>query len=501
MVGIITNAASLNAQNNLSKSSNDLQTSLQRLSSGLRINSAKDDAAGLAISNRMTSQINGLNQAVRNANDGISMAQVAEGAMDESTNILQRMRELAIQSANASNSASDRESLQAEVGQLQSELSRIATTTRFGTTKLLDGNFASKAFQVGAQANETISVSIGSAKAEDLGFVNNVAFTAFGSSAATASSATPASGIAAQTLTFAVDGDTTDVSIAAGSSAADIADAVTANVSGVSATATTGVQIDVSAGYEAGDDIALNINGQDLTGLAIDDAATASASIAAAIQGNAALANLSVTDNGDGTVDIRDATGNDVSITYTNGTDTTSNNVLTVQALDASGSTSGTLRTIADTQGTVVTGDIQFTTTQADASLALSTTQTGGGITTAANAGAGGGTTTQSTTRVSDVDISSVQGSQSALEIIDAAIGQIDSQRANLGAVQNRLESTISNLSNIGENVSAARGRIQDTDFASETANLTKNQILQQAGTAMLAQANSLPQGVLSLLQ
>lgn len=501
MVGIITNAASLNAQNNLSKSSNDLQTSLQRLSSGLRINSAKDDAAGLAISNRMTSQINGLNQAVRNANDGISMAQVAEGAMDESTNILQRMRELSIQSANASNSASDRESLQSEVSQLQAELSRIATTTRFGDTKLLDGNFTSKSFQVGAQANETISISIGSAKAEDLGYVNNVSFTGFSSSAATASNATPASGVTGQTLTFAVDGTTTDVSIAAGSSAAEIADATNANVAGVRATATTGARIDAATGVEAGDTIDLNINGEDLTGLAVTDAATASSSIAAAIQGNAALSNLTVTDNGDGTVDIRDASGNDISITYTNGTDTTGDNAVSVQALDATDTLSGSSQAITSTQGTVVTGDIAFTTTQADATLALSSSDGAGGITTATTAGAGGGTSTQSTTRVSDIDISSVQGSQSALEIIDAAIGQIDSQRADLGAIQNRLESTISNLSSIGENVSAARGRIMDTDFAAETANLTKNQILQQAGTAMLAQANSLPQGVLSLLQ
>ncbi|MEJ6656993.1 MAG: flagellin domain-containing protein [Pseudomonas sp.] len=265
-----SNIASLNAQRNLSGSTNALSTAMERLSSGSRINSAKDDAAGLQISNRLTSQINGLNVAVKNANDGISIAQTAEGAMQESTNILQRMRELALQSANGSNGAEDRAALQKEVVQLRDELTRIAETTAFGGQKLFDGNFTDVAFQVGSEVGETISFS---------------------------------------------------------------------------------------------------------------------------------LTNIDAT-------------------------------TLTVGA----------------------------------------------------------------------IDISDVAGAEAAIAAIDVGMKAIDEQRADLGAVQNRFDSTISNLQNIAENASAARSRIMDTDYAVETANLTKNQIMQQAGTAMLSQANQLPQAVLSLL-
>ncbi len=498
---INTNVASLNAQRNLNASQSDANTALQRLSSGLRINSAKDDAAGLAISNRLTSQINGINQAIRNAGDGISVAQVAEGALGESGNILQRIRELAVQSANASNSSADRTALQSEVNQLVAELDRIANNTAFGTTKLLNGTFTSQQFQVGANVGETIGVSSASAKSTDLGFVNNVAFTGFDSANATASSATPTSGVAAQTLSFVSGGTTTTVSVAAGASAQDIASSVNANVAGVRATATTGVQIDASTGVEASDTIDLTINGQALTGLATDNAATASASIAAAIQGNAALANLTVTDNADGTVDVRDSTGADITVVFTNGTDTSTDNALTVDELDASGTASGAAETITTGQGSVITGDISFSVTDASLSYALFSSNGSGNITSATTSGAGGGTVSVSTTRVNDVDISSVTGANDALEIIDAALTQLDSQRADLGAVQNRFESVIANLSNVSENSAAARSRIQDADFAQETANLARAQILQQAGISVLAQANAQPQNVLALLQ
>ena len=268
---INTNVASLNAQRNLAKSGQAMQTSLQRLSSGLRINSAKDDAAGLAIANRFTTQIRGLNQAVRNANDGISVAQVAEGALQESTSILQRMSELAVQAANGSNSTSDRTALNNEVTDLKAELTRISDQTRFGDTAVLDGTFTNKAFQVGVKTGETITISIG-------------------------------------------DSDAT----------------------------------------------ALSVN---------------------------------------------------------------------------------------------------------------------------------------------SISIATATGASSALAKIANAITTIDNTRASLGAKQNRFSSTIANLNNIVENVSAARSRVQDADYARETAELTRNQILQQAGTAMLAQANQLPQSVLSLLQ
>lgn len=287
-----TNTSSLNAQNNLMKSGNTLDTAYQRLSSGLRINSASDDAAGLQISNRLTSQINGLNQAVRNANDGISLAQTAEGAMDETTNMLQRMRTLAVQSANGSNTDKDRLALQQEMEQLGEEINRVASDTTFGGQNLLDGTYTGT-FQVGADANQTISFSMG-----------------------TVGSA-----------------GTIDVSTSGGFTVSGLGQAAT--VSGLSATT---------------------------------------------------------------------------------------------------------------------------------------------------------------------ISISSADNAQSMIAAIDSMIAAVDSKRAELGAVQNRFSSTISNLSNISENVSAARSRIRDTDFATETASLTSAQILQQASSSILAQANQRPQTALSLL-
>ena len=435
---INTNVASLNAQRNLNSSQSDANTALQRLSSGLRINSAKDDAAGLAISNRLTSQINGINQAIRNAGDGISVSQVAEGALSESGNILQRVRELAVQSANSSNSAADRTALQSEVNQLVSELDRIANNTAFGTTKLLNGTFSSQQFQVGANVGETIGVSIASSKSADLGFVNNVAFTGFDIADVTASAGTPASGVTAQTLTFTASGTATTVSVGTGASAADIAASFNAEVAGARATATTGVRITLAT-FAGGNDADISINGQALTTIdATVDAATASASLAAAIQGNAALANFTVTDNADGTVDIRDTSGEDISVDF----DAQTNTTVAVQALDAAGSLDGASQALTVLQGTVATGDITFSVTDASATYSLVSSDGSGNI-TSATAGGGAGNVQVSNTRVADVDITTITGANDALEIVDAALTQLDSQRADLGAVQNRFESVI----------------------------------------------------------
>ncbi|NVK43062.1 MAG: flagellin [Oceanospirillaceae bacterium] len=387
MAVINTNIASLNAQNNLMKSQNDLQTSLQRLSSGLRINSAKDDAAGLQISNRLTSQIRGLSVAVRNANDGISLAQTAEGAMQESTNILQRMRELALQAANGSNSEEDRAALQKEVTALQDELTRIADTTAFGDQKLFDGNFGTKTFQVGSNANETIAITLGEISADALSERAAVSSADFVSSTELVTLLSEIEDGTTSTLTFTYTPD--------GGSAQDLV--------------------------------------ADLTGV------TDAGSLAKAL--NDALGEIGVAAdvNASGGVDLTGSVGNGDTLSA---------------ALDA-----GTTTLTAITVG-------------ADDSFDVST-----------------------------IDISTAGGAQAAIAAIGEAIAEIDSQRAGLGAVQNRLESTISNLTNISENVSAARSRIQDADFAQETANLTRAQILQQAGTSILAQANTLPQSVLSLLQ
>lgn len=385
---INTNVASLNAQRNLSTSGSQLATSLQRLSSGLRINSAKDDAAGLAISERFSTQIRGLNVATRNANDGISLAQTAEGAMAEIGNNLQRIRELAVQSSNATNSATDREALQKEVSQLQSEIQRVATQTEFNGTKLLDGSFTGQAFQVGANAGQLITVN-----------------------------------------------------------------AVT------------------------------NAQTNQLGGTLF---ATGTSTIAAPADQNTAISLANVTVNGTniGTVAVA-ASGTTAAATQTSA----------AQALAAAvNARSAELGVVAEVDGTTA-GQVNFSSIRAGSSaITFAATPTGSTLTNTFNA-----PTTQ--TFVDDVDISTFAGAQQAIAVMDTSLTAINSARADMGAIQNRFSSVIQNLQTASENLSASRSRIRDADYAKETAELTRTQILQQAGTAMLAQANQLPQNVLSLLR
>lgn len=509
MAVINTNIASLNAQNNLMKSQNELQTSLQRLSSGLRINSAKDDAAGLQISNRLTSQINGLNVATRNANDGISLAQTAEGAMQESTNILQRMRDLALQSANGSNSAEDRAALQKEVTSLQSELTRIAETTAFGGRKLIDGSFGSASFQVGSQANETISLSLSSVKASDIGLSGK----SLSATALTGFAGISASGYtkgASDALSVQVGSDTKDVTLTDGMSAADLAGQYNSvdGLSGVSGY--SGLKVDFAANTNPGDTASLNIEGVEInfnvgatnadSVTKLDNALTQTVKDALADKG---ITTKTVTTSGSEAVYFYDANGDNINVSASVTGGATDGAQVNLTAVDKNDSTIGSAVNVtagADTTVTksqVITGQLDFSNAVLDADY--------GAVTVTASGNLSGGAVTVGTTAkfsaVSAVDISSQGGAQSAVSVIDAAIASIDSQRSDLGAIQNRMESTISNLSNIAENVTAARSRIQDADFAQETANLTRNQILQQAGTSILAQANQLPQQVLSLLQ
>ncbi|PZU29447.1 MAG: flagellin [Stenotrophomonas sp.] len=390
---INTNIMSLNAQRNLNTSGSSLATSIQRLSSGLRINSAKDDAAGLAISERFTTQIRGLDVATRNANDGISLAQTAEGAMVEIGNNLQRIRELAVQSSNATNSSTDREALNSEVNQLLKEIDRVSNQTNFNGTKLLDGTFSGALFQVGADAGQTIGInSIVDSNIDALGRA--------GFAATQTSTAALASGAA------------------------------------------------TSAGSIGG----MKVNNIDIEAVkvAVGDTGTdVSKKMAAAIN------------------EKMDQTG-------------------VYAAVDKDGKL---------TMTSVKAGK-DFTFTDATKTDAAGLTYSGAGIvagTVAANAANG-------TKFLKDLDISSVAGSQQALEIVDKALTAVNSSRADMGAIQNRFSSTISNLSTTSENLSASRSRIRDADYAKETAELTRNQILQQAGTAMLSQANSSTQSVLSLL-
>jgi flagellin len=473
-----TNVASLNTQRNLSNSSNALATSMQRLSTGSRINSAKDDAAGLQISNRLTSQINGLGVAVRNANDGISLAQTAEGALQQSTNILQRMRDLSLQAANGSNAGTERSALQQEVTQLQSELTRIAETTTFGGRKLLDGSFGSSNFQVGANANETISVALAGAGANAIGsFQIKGGGSIFGTAQDGATN-----GSAIGDLTITGNGKTATATVAADASAKDFAAAVnsTTSTTGVSATARTEAILggfSVGAGTQMTFDVTVGSQTVSVAG------ATSLKDVSDQINSQAGKSGLNAVLEGD-KLRLTNDKGENIAIGSFTG-DAAATLTLAGVAAD------GTEQALPDdaTDGAVVTGNV--TVNSASGYVMTSA----GTLTEALSSGVG------TLASVGSIDISTASGAQDALAIIDGAIAKIDSQRADLGGVQNRFDNTIANLQSISENVSAARGRIQDTDFAAETANLSKNQILQQAGTAILAQAKQLPQAVLSLLQ
>ncbi|HOX67612.1 MAG: flagellin [Burkholderiaceae bacterium] len=394
---INTNVASLTAQRNLSSSQSALSTSMQRLSSGLRVNSAKDDAAGLAIAERMNATTRGLNVAARNSNDGISLAQTAEGALGKVGDMLQRMRELAVQSANATNSADDRTALQSEVGQLRDEINRVAKQTSFNGTKLLDGSFAAATFQVGAGAGENITIAaLTNASSDQLSNVTYGSGDVTGISTGTVTTLTE---VAAGTLAMTVDGTEYELSALGAANSAEerlgqVAEAINRRSSD------TGVTAYLSKDASTGD------------------------------------------------YDLKFRSGN----------------------LDSS-----------------------------DAAVAVSF----GGF-TVAETGIGDTSATIASTAVTgfdDLSVETTEDSWLAIKQIDDALDQVNGARATLGAVQSRFENAVSNIMIQSENTAAARGRIVDADFASETANLSKSQILQQAGTAMVAQANQLPQQVLSLLR
>ena len=617
---INSNIASLTAQRNLNTSQGDLNTSLQRLSSGLRINSAKDDAAGLAITERFTSQIRGLNQAVRNANDGISLAQTAEGALGASGGSLQRIRELAIQSANSTNSSSDRAALNLEVQQLLAEVQRVGETTQFNGQNILDGTFSSAQFQVGANANQTISFGITGATTNLLG-----AYQATGSAVSAA---------AFDGDSFTING--TEVGVSAATSAAGVtAESATAKATAInSKTSQTGVSATATNTLQGGSPLAgvglangeLVINGIDVGAVASD--------INAVTQGRNAATAINAVSNQTGVTAVADAStgalaltasdGRDITLT-TSGTDAATRQVATQNIQNAIGldTSDGAGATVNETVTLTFNGAAENATdglTASDGSLTGDTIAIGGqtfqfiesgqtagagnvavtianggtaaasitalelaidteraagrstvdtgaktsttlvltltvlGINTVNAAGAiaetatnaaailpattlagvapaddADGVTTRGTitlsssenftlggtdlaagglasasaalSQLSTVDISTVEGANAAISVLDGSLSQVSTIRSGLGAVQNRFESTVANLSATSENLSAARSRIQDADFAQETAALTRAQILQQAGISILSQANSLPQNVLALLQ
>ncbi|WP_375177828.1 flagellin N-terminal helical domain-containing protein [Marinobacter mobilis] len=503
---INTNTASLNAQRNLNASQRDADTTLQRLSSGLRINSAKDDAAGLAISERFTSQIKGLNQAIRNANDGISLSQVAEGALGESGNILQRIRELAVQSANATNSAGDRKALQSEVNQLKEELERIATTTEFNGLKLLDGTFQAQQFQAGANENQTIAVSIEGARTQDLAnntltAANTTQRSGTGSSTAPADTVAAANTIGAQTLTVSSSLDSQTVAIGAGDTAEEIASNInkSAETTGVSATARTEVTLSNTATtpLTVPQTISMSIgNGTSSATISaqITDASDLSP-LAREINSASGRTGISAEVNNDGSIKLVHPTGKDVVIEDFTAVDG--------QQLDVQGSADPAPEELQSGPTTPldsvrVSGELTFDSSVSFAVESDAAPAAAGGsiLSVAADTSAG-----SSPEDVAGIDISTVDGATEALAIVDAALETISGIRADLGAAQNRLESTIANLSTTAENLTAARSRIRDADFAAESAELARTQVLQQAGLSVLAQANARPQQVLQLLQ
>jgi len=477
---------SLNSQRNLNSSQEALQTSLQRLSSGLRINSAKDDAAGLAISERFTSQIRGLNQAVRNANDGISLSQTAEGALAEAGNILQRVRELSVQSANATNSASDRQALQSEVGQLVSELDRIATNTEFNGQKILDGTFGTAIFQVGANANQTIQAT-----------TNNFRTNQYGNYRVTGQdTAAGATARNAQGDNLIINGSLGSVTLGinAGDSAKSTAEAVTAksNVTGVKAYAST----EVAMRFDSAGSYTLNVTSDNEEAQAISFSLQGTENNDGLSGAVTAFNDLShktgvtarISEDGQ-SVSLLNATGNNIEITDT--VNANAGNVMVGGSMNADGTQTGgtTIGSNQTVDTAIVTGQVIF---DSDKSFGVIGTA-GATISNAQEA--------SDLMGVSQLDVSQVASANEALAIVDAALSTVNGQRAKFGAIQSRFGSTISNLQTNSENLSAARSRVRDADFAQETAELTRAQILQQAGTAMLAQANVAPQNVLTLLQ
>ncbi len=491
---INTNIASLSAQNALNKSQSSLETSLERLSSGLRINSAKDDAAGLAIVDRMTSQIRGLNQAVRNANDGLSVSQTAEGALQESSNIMQRMRELSVQSANDSNSASDRSAIQQEVAQLQNELNRISETTTYNGKSLLDGSFASQSFQVGANANETIEVNITSASATVLGSQSATTAQNIGTAAVGALTAPAANGVVDSDITITGALGAGTANYAAGATASEIAALVNGQTTNTGVTATAANSVSLTS-FTTGT-LSFTLSSTDGSNVTQGTATNVSATVTSATDLTALRNDINESTASTGITATINATGDGIDLTNTTGDDI----VIETASNGAGASTdpfavNGAALTEAGADSIRVAGQVSFSSSGAfilDAAAAETV------LDVAIVAAASVSSTLSS---VADIDVSTRAGANDALDVLDRALATITDSRAGLGAIQNRLDSTISNLSNISENVSAARSRIEDADFAAETAELTRSQILQQAGISVLSQANTLPQQVLSLLQ
>ncbi|MBU4629103.1 flagellin [Pseudomonas sp. BF61] len=568
-MSVNTNITSLGVQKNLNKASDALSQSMNRLSSGLKINSAKDDAAGMQIANRLNNQVKGLNVAIANANNGVSIAQTAEGAMQESTNTLQRLRELALQASNGDKSDADRVSLQQEFTAKVGELNRIASTTTFGGRNLLDGSFNNVAFQIGANANETISFGMTDISSTALkgnyreAAVDGTAMTGLAATATGSVLGDKASkvGTAATAVVagdaFTINGVTINLTAAGGAGAggtAAVADinAKTAQTGVTASTDAAGVvtlssKSDITLGLAGGtatDGLAklglgapgttaavatttasamgatgaISVNGTAVTWANADTLADVLSDIAAAA-GTGATATFT-----EGRVKVVSGNGEDIKLANTSSgslsqlglsagtsqaklTADTSIDVNGVEVKFKKGDTADAIVSSINSASTGVQASKNADGTLnlfADKDITIKDGSAGTGLValglkTVSDAGTKAAVTMETT--VSDLSILSAASSQQAIQALEDAMQQIDSQRSQLGAVQNRFTSTVANLQSISQNSSAAKGRVEDADFASEAAELTKQQTLQQASTAILSQANQLPSAVLKLLQ
>lgn len=480
---INTNMSSLVAQRNLANSNSKLAQSMERLSSGLRINNAKDDAAGLAISTRMTSQINGFSQAIRNSNDGISLVQTAEGGLQSITGSLQRIRQLAVQSANATNNATDRQALNNEAKSLIEEIQRVATVTKFNGTALLDGTFTAVAFQVGANASDSVSISSTiNAQATQLGSAG----TTF-QATTSGSTYTSATGLVAGELTLngfqvgnSQNGGAPGQSDSSAYSIAKAINAITKDT-GVTATASqTVVSGTAATAFTAG----IGADKFKINGIAVGAVAAGTdvkgqgANVAAAINLVSSQTGVTASANATtGKITLTALDGRDINIEQVSGY----TSLLADTGL-AAGNTHGTITlTSSSANGIVISGG----------------NSTKFGLTTGTIAA-----TTQSTVNsISSLSLLTAEGARTALDSIDGALDSINNARASLGAFNNRLVSVISNLGTFSENLTASRSRVMDVDFSVEATNMSQTQVLVQAGTAILSQSNQLGQSVLQLLR
>jgi len=573
---INSNIPSINAQRQLVKSGMEMDQAMERLSSGKRVNTAADDAAGLAIANRQTSQIRGLDRAVANANDGVSLIQTAEGALDESTNILQRMRELAIQSANGIYSDADRSTLDAEVQQLKAELDRIADTTSFNGQKILDGSLGEVKLQVGAEANETIDFAITAFDTRSLG--SGTGGDIIGAEMSLANISQIATGdiqinnqdIGGFTTGFT---DLYDGNVSTGTLQGVLAQ-INENVANVDVTAFVEMtaSTDGTGIVRDNDILTIDVDMQDGTNqdFQITDVGSLEELADKITDSSGGILNASVNENGRLVISsgsaaqitlgggLATATGfaaagsaeARLSLTSTDGSDITidiDTTVTLVQheifALDERVASGDLLGTNAASGGAMAEGDVIINgvtigaataATAAAKAAAINRLSDQHGVVATVTTGVTGGTTSLKLDSVSgeeisleyggtasrdtlgiqetnvaetagrtvdNIDISTAAGAQEAIDVIDGALETINATRADLGAINNRLDFTVSNLMNVSENTAAARSRIIDADFAAETAALSRAQVLQQASSAMLAQANAAPQQVLSLLQ